>query len=435
VIDGTDVRGQDAQPGLRLDEEGAVSALADGAAIGSWPLPVLSLASERLPAAVTDPAGAVASAQALLSDVMKLRSADKIWTMTPGELAPMLTTAVREGTVVLDLDRARLESWLTPVTEVISQTARNPRFRFDAEAQRLSLAEIGHSGRRIDLEATAQRILTASEDPRRVVQVAVTIIPPQVPDNATAAELGIRELIHEETSRFVGSPPERIHNIGVAAARFNGLLVAPEAVFSFNDNIGEVSRETGYEKTLIIMDGATRDGVGGGVCQVSTTLFRAAFWSGLPIVERSAHGYRVAYYEQSAPVGLDATVYQPAPDLRFRNDTGSWLLIETSSDAGKATVTFRILGTKPNRDVQMEGPEVTNVVPPPPPRTEVDPTLPPGTTKQVELARNGASVSITRIIVAGEEETREVFRSKYRPTGAVTAIGPASPSPLPSAAP
>jgi len=181
--------------------------------------------------------------------------------------------------------------------------------------------------------------------------------------------------------------------------------------------------------------------VGGGVCQVSTTLFRAAFWTGLPIVERAPHGYRVAYYEQGAAAGLDATVFQPSPDLKFLNDTGAWLLVETSSDPRKATVTFRLLGSKPDREVRMEGPTITNIVPPPAPRIEIDPSLPPGATNKIELERSGATVSLTRIVTREGVETADVFASKYRPTGALTAISPAeaaaaapAPAALPTAA-
>jgi vancomycin resistance protein YoaR len=423
-VDGGTVHATSAAEGRQMDQAAAIKALQAAANAGVWPLPQVVLSLQVQPPTITDGQGVIATAQALLDRPLTLRADEKSWPLEPAALGPMLKTSVQGGTLTLDLDRQRLAQWLTPVTEVISHTAQSPRFHFDEKEQRLLLIEGGRAGEQLDVETTAQRILAAATDPRRVVPLATQTTPAPVSDTATAEELGIREVVREETSRYVGSPAERIHNIGVAASRFDGLLIPPDAVFSFNDNIGEITPETGYEKTKIIMDGATRDGVGGGVCQVSTTLFRTAFWAGLPIVERTPHGYRVAYYEQGAPVGLDATVFQPSPDLKFRNDTGAWLLIETRSDPRKATVTFRLSGTKPAREVRMEGPTIGKTTPPPPPRTEVDSTLPPGATKVIELARSGASVSVTRIIKAGDQEQREVFHSNYHPTGAVTAVGP-----------
>src|SRR5690606_22709877 len=134
--------------------------------------------------------------------------------------------------------------------------------------------------------------------------------------DAKAADLGLRELVVEATTYFYGSSPERIQNIVTAAERFHGLLVPPGAVFSMVDNIGDISLDSGFAEALIIFGGRTIQGVGGGVCQVSTTLFRAAFFGGFPIIERWAHAYRVSYYEYNAAVqrdprmvGLDATVY------------------------------------------------------------------------------------------------------------------------------
>ena len=206
-----------------------------------------------------------------------------------------------------------------------------------------------------------------------------------------------------------------------------GVLGPPAAVVSSNDQGGDFTAEAGSAETLILMDGTTAEGVGGGVCQVSTTLFRAAFWSGLPIVERYAHGYRVAYYEQGnmAP-GLDATIYRPIVDLKFRNDTGGWLLIETLAEAGKGRLTFRLYGSQPDREVDMEGPVITNRVPAPPGRVEVDPSLLPGAAETLEYARSGADVTVYRLIRDGDgQETREPFYSHYRPTAKVVAVGPA----------
>jgi vancomycin resistance protein YoaR len=258
----------------------------------------------------------------------------------------------------------------------------------------------------------------------RLVQIAIEVEASMVPDDVDPVELGIREIVGAATSRYAGSSTGRIHNISLSTARYDGLLIPPDSTFSFNEHLGEVTEAEGYERTLIILDGATADGVGGGVCQVSTTLFRAAFWAGLPIIERHAHGYRVAYYEQGEPPGFDATIYSPIVDLKVHNDTGHWLLIEATVNKAARTATFTLYGTRPDREVEM-GPVLRGKsVPPPPPRVEVDPNMPAGTSETVELARDGLSVTITRIIREAGEERRENFHSTYRPTGQVTAVGP-----------
>ena len=127
----------------------------------------------------------------------------------------------------------------------------------------------------------------------------------------------------------------RLQNIEAASKQFYGLLIPPNTTFSMGDAIGNISLDNGYAEALIIYNGKTITGVGGGVCQVSTTLFRTAFFAGYPIVERNAHAYRVYYYEQTANgtdplmAGLDATVYFPLVDLKFTNDRPYWLLMET----------------------------------------------------------------------------------------------------------
>jgi len=163
-------------------------------------------------------------------------------------------------------------------------------------------------------------------------------------------------------------------------------------------------------------------GPGGGVCQVSSTAFRAAFFGGFPIVERWAHAYRVGFYEP--PVGLDATVFAPSVDFKFKNDTDAYLLIQTKFDLKTTTLTFNFYGTKPNRTVEMEDPIMENIVPHGPAIYTDDPTLKKGTTKQVDFAHDGADVTVWRkILVNGQLVKREKFFSRYEPWVARYQVG------------
>jgi vancomycin resistance protein YoaR len=237
-----------------------------------------------------------------------------------------------------------------------------------------------------------------------------------------APKFGIKELVAQGVSNFKGSAPGRILNIQTATAQFEGIVIPPGRTFSFDQNLGDVVEANGYDDAYVIFADRTILGPGGGVCQVSTTVFRAAFWGGYPIVERWAHAYRVGYYEP--PVGLDATVFSPVVDFKFKNDGDTYLLIQTQVDLKTTTLTFNLYGTKPNRTVEMEDPVVENVVPHGPAVYTDDPSLKKGVVKQVDTAHDGEDVTIyRRILVNGQLVKRDRFFSRYQPWVARYQVG------------
>jgi len=230
---------------------------------------------------------------------------------------------------------------------------------------------------------------------------------------------GIRELVGEGVTDFRGSSRNRVHNLRLAAKKLDGLIIPKGAVFSFNRALGPVSEEAGFREGYVILGDRTEKGVGGGVCQVSTTVFRAAFFAGLPILERKPHSYQLRYYR---PTGLDATVYAPWVDLKFRNDTPGDLLLKTYVRGSKLIV--RLFGTK-DREVRWEGPVFLQRTPPLPPREILDESLPPGTRKQVDWPAPGAKVLVRRTVrYADGRVLEETFKSAYKPWGAVYLVGP-----------
>ena len=238
------------------------------------------------------------------------------------------------------------------------------------------------------------------------------------PDYTTSEvnDLGIRELIGRGTSRYAHSIPSRIHNVALASKSFNGVLLKPGEEFSFNETLGEVSDATGYQQAYIIKDGRTELGDGGGVCQVSTTLFRAILDAGLPVTARRAHSYRVTYYEQGSPPGIDATVYEPSPDLKFKNDTPGHILIQSTADTKALTLVFEIYGTSDGRVSTISTPIVSNVTPPPEDLYTDDPTLPVGTVKQIDWKAWGAKVVFDYTVKRdGETIIDETYYSNYKP--------------------
>ena len=232
-------------------------------------------------------------------------------------------------------------------------------------------------------------------------------------------ERGIRAFLAEGVTDFRGSSKNRVHNLRLAAEKLDGLIIPKGAVFSFNQALGPVNEEGGYREGYVILGDRTEKGVGGGVCQVSTTVFRAAFFAGLPILERKPHSYQLRYYR---PTGLDATVYAPWVDLKFKNDTPGDLLLRTYVRGTRLFV--RLFGTK-DREVRWEGPIILEQTPPLPPREIVDESLPPGTRKQVDWPAPGARVLVKRTVrYADGRVVEEAFPSTYKPWGAVYLVGP-----------
>jgi vancomycin resistance protein YoaR len=276
-------------------------------------------------------------------------------------------------------------------------------------------------GIKIDKTAFTDQLVLATKKLSNTETETFTIVIPVLtlaPDIKTedVNSLGIKELIGRGTSRFSGSIPSRIHNIGVASLKFSGVLVEPNEIVSFNDILGDVSAFTGYKQAYIIKDGKTTLGDGGGVCQVSTTLFRAVLNSGLPIVERRAHSYRVGYYEQDSPVGLDATVYSPTTDFKFKNDTGSHFLIQTEFLPDKAILIFEIYGTSDGRLATTTKPIISSVTAPPEDLYIDDPTLPVGTVKQIDYKAWGAKAYFTYTVEKdGETIFEKTYYSNYQP--------------------
>ncbi len=249
--------------------------------------------------------------------------------------------------------------------------------------------------------------------------IPVIKTPPEVSTNQVN-NLGIKELIGRGRSTYFHSIPGRVFNVNLAASKINGTLVKPGDTFSFNQTLGDVSKFTGYQQAYIISEGRTILGDGGGVCQVSTTLFRAVLNAGLPITERTAHAYRVGYYEQDSAPGMDATVYSPSPDLKFTNDTGNYILIEAKNDVRNYSLVFEIYGTSDGRVATVSTPIVSNYSSPLPTVYQDDPTLPAGTTKQTDFAAAGARVVFNYSVLRnGEQIYQKTFVSNFQPWAAV----------------
>jgi vancomycin resistance protein YoaR len=384
--------------------------------------------------AIADASQAKFDVQRMLGSPLILRLSDEgggeggeiAYTLDQTVLAEMLTLRQvkrDDGQVILaaGLDQAKLTAHIQELAKQIDQPPRDGRFDFNLATGTLTPIVSSQDGRSLNITETVRLVNAQAVTDQRQVLLPVTVTKPQVATE-DAESLGIKELTSEGTTYFKGSSGGRMHNIQVAASRFHGLVIPPGGTFSFNEHLGEVSAATGYEESIIIWGNRSAVGIGGGVCQVSTTTFRAAFWGGYPITERWAHGYRVGWYEP--PVGMDATVYSHQVDFKFVNDTPYHLLIETETDLEAGTVTFRFYSTKTGRTVEMEGPFEANAVPHGPDVYREDPTLPKGTTKQIDWAHDGVDVTVYRIVKEGNKVLwKDTFFSRYKPWQAVYLVG------------
>lgn len=324
----------------------------------------------------------------------------------------------------LTLNPERLNEYLKSIASKIDRPVQEPLFSVDpsSDPSRPKITEFRPpvDGRQLQADEAATLIGSALiGENTKEVKLPVKIVTPK---NKLTNELGIKELIGRGVSHFTGSIENRKYNIGLAASRINGVMIAPNEEFSFVNTVGDISAATGFKQAYVIKSGRTVLDDGGGVCQVSTTIFRSALNTGLPITARTAHAYRVGYYEQGFPPGLDATIYYPSVDFKFKNDTEHHILIQAYVTGN--TLTVDLYGTSDGRTVSMTKPIVSNITPAPPEIRQDDPGLPKGTVKQVDWAASGATVTFNRAVTkGGVTYINETFKSNFRPWQAVFLVG------------
>ncbi len=317
-----------------------------------------------------------------------------------------------------------IDSALSAIASQVNIPATDALFQF--QNGRVTSFRPSSNGKQLNVDEANNRITQAFHTAEETGQQHITVLMPIETVRPTVATdkantFGIKELIGSGYSEFAGSTAERIHNVTLAASRLNGVLIKPGETFSFNDTVGDISAATGYQSAWIIKDGRTVLGDGGGVCQVSTTLFRAALAAGLPIVERHAHDYRVHYYEEGGfKPGLDATVYGPTYDLKFKNDTPASILIQAKTDVTNLSLIFDLYGASDGRIAQIINQKLWDITPPPPDLYQDDPTLAKGVVKQVDFSAWGAKASFDYLITRGDATLEKTtFFSNYQPWQAV----------------
>ncbi len=341
-----------------------------------------------------DSAGAVAQAKKMIASDLVLKDGDKTWSLTPEQIGAYMdfTTEDRGGvsTLVPFLSEEKMGPFLDKVAEGVLRKPVNATWKSDGQQAWVVPAV---NGRKLDGDATAEALTAASlkAAARTAKVVAITTEADRSTEEAEA--MGIRTKLSGFTTEWEGTEDRQV-NVRITAEYANNVLLAPGEVYDFDKQIGPRTAERGYKLAHgITGPGKLEDVLGGGICQVSTTLFNAAFFAGLEIVERKNHSIYIDHY----PKGRDATVSAGSPNMRFRNDTGHYILIRSASNG--IVTTFSIYGTDDGRTVSyktgefydME--EMTKI-------TYKASWLGPGTTYIKMSGQDGKKIKVTRTVKA-----------------------------------
>lgn len=328
-----------------------------------------------------------------------------------------------ETYVAIEIDQEKLNEFIdAEISKWLDEPVENVNIYKNPEGK-IVIEGRGQDGKRIDRAGLKTGIELALQYKINAVPIPVVMVKPQINIPEDLKTLGIKERISIGHTSYYGSPANRVHNIKTGAQRFNGALIAPDEVFSFNKTLGEVDASTGYKMELVIKPEGTIPEYGGGLCQVSTTVYRSAIFAGLPIIERNQHSYAVTYYSQILGHGMDATIYLGGADVKFKNDTGNYILMQAYVD--KDYELYIILyGTSDGRSVKLEGPYISNHVGAGPTVYKETTELKQGQTKQTERAHGGFDVLWYRYITnASGEVTKESIETHYKAMPAKVMVG------------
>jgi vancomycin resistance protein YoaR len=429
-LTGLEVEVQNGQIGRELDIIANLEALAPYVALMHDA--DLELVVEEIKPLILDASPGADIAREILKEPLRLTAEGmEPLVLEPPQLAEMLYFSVANGEegaqFEVGLDSLELIQLLEPRDPELVRSPQNARFIFNDDTRELDLLEPAIVGRALDYQASIQTINQQINQGAHEILLEFEYEEPEVSSSATAEELGISEAVSVVSTYFAGSSPERVQNIKTASGAFHGLLMAPGETLSMAEILGDISLDNGYAEALIIFGDRTIKGVGGGVCQVSTTLFRAAFFGGYQIDERHPHAYRVGYYEQgpgSPGPGFDATVFVPVVDFRFTNDTENWLLLETYV-YGNQQLLWKFYSSSDGRVVNWDTSGPQGVVEAPKPLYKENKDLEEGEIEQVDYEADGMDIVVTRSVsLEGETLHSDRFKTHYLPWRAIYEFGP-----------
>ncbi|HON42543.1 MAG TPA: VanW family protein [Bacillota bacterium] len=328
--------------------------------------------------------------------------------------------ARREGVdipLVVSVDEQRLRDLVFALASVVQVQPVDARIVITDGDE--VIIEPSSEGRRLNVDELISRLRsTTLERGAREIDIPVETAPPAVVTSELESR-GIARLLGEYTTKFKASNVKRSENIRLGAAMIDGTIVAPGDVFSFNEVVGPRTPERGFLEADIILNAELVPGIGGGICQVSTTLYNAALLSDLEIMSRINHSLPISY----VPLGRDATVSYGAIDLKIRNNTGHHVLLKARVD--KDTITFKIYGDLPRDMIVGIETQVLEKIEPGV-IEQVDAKSPPGSRTTIQTGAPGYLVAVWRVVKSeGVEIRRELIsRDRYKPQPVIVKAGP-----------
>ncbi|MCX6786197.1 MAG: VanW family protein [Candidatus Komeilibacteria bacterium] len=362
-----------------------------------------------------------------LNEKITLTSGEKKWVVPVNIFKDWLAFAKENSVVSLSLNEAEVLKYLDTAAKEIDRPALDAKF--NVANGRVTEFQGSQDGQELDREKTLAKIKQDwLLDKQANIELAVKTVKSKIA-TASVNDLGIAALLGTGQSNYKGSPKNRRANIKVGADSLNGVLIKPGETFSLIAALGEIDAAHGYLPELVIKGDKTTPEFGGGLCQIGTTVFRAALSAGLPIMERRNHSYRVVYYE---PAGKDATIYSPRPDLKFTNDTPNYILIQARIEGDD--LYFDFWGTKDGRIISQSDSTIYNIRSAGPVINIETDALKPGQKKCTETAHAGADAYFDYAVTyPGGEVKKERFSSHYIPWPAKCLIGrePAVPTSTP----
>ncbi len=375
---------------------------------------------------------AAAKLNTMLAGPVDLTVGERSYSWQPIELARMIQIArlpsTAGDTISIAINPYPVERIVKQIADETEQIGTRPKLSWN-EGQ-LKILQPGDNGWRVDEGRARDLFLAALQGGPRTNELPMREMPPPI-NESNLNQLGITDLVSVGKSDFTGSAGYRVHNIGVGMGILNGILIAPGEEFSFNSHIGDIDASQGFVEGSAIIQNRTQQEFGGGICQDSTTMFRAAFWAGLPITERWGHSFYINWYDRYAlgPLGngpgLDATIFTGGPDLKFMNDTGGWLLIQSWSNPKSGVAQVELYGTKTNRRVELTQKVYDRLPAPPDPVFIGDPEQPSGRIKQSDKARGGMTIDVVRTVyVDGVAQEPERFRTRFKPWPNIFVLNP-----------
>lgn len=348
---------------------------------------------------------------------------DLTWELTGEELASMLAPG---DDLRLTLLEEPLNAWIAQIRDDVNQTARDARLTIE-DGRVVDFTE-SLEGRTLDEQQLKEDLLTAitvvQEEPHEDIELAIEVVEPTI-TTGDVNDLGIDEVLGVGTSSYRGSPTNRRGNIQNGVDLLNGLLIPPGETFSLLAALAPFTYENGYLPELVIKGDQITPEIGGGLCQIGTTTFRATMNSGLPVVERQNHSLVVSYYNDpsNGNPGTDATIYEPAPDFKFTNDTGHYILFQAENLTDSQELRFTFWGTRDGRNGSYSPPVVSRWIPVGETVYTQTLDLEPGV-EQCQGSHIGADASFVYTVVGAQGETTQTtFESHYRPLPRVCLVG------------